>query len=106
MPLDAPLLNESLAAEILDVALHARAVTLISQPCEVVGWNDAKLAYLDEGLYFGLPQGIFAVAGTIDCSRALICILRLLEFLILAAVRSAEPIVISRGLFPASAVTR
>ncbi len=106
MPLDAPLLDESLAAEILDVAVHPRAVTSITQPREVVGWNDTKLAYLAEGLDFGFPQGIFAVADTIDCSRAVISILPLPEFVIRAAIRSARPIVISRGLFPASAVTR
>src|SRR5713226_3423232 len=105
MPLDAPLFDESLAAKILDVVLHPRAVTLITQPCEVIDWNDAKLAYLAECLDFGLPQGIFAVADTIDCSPAVISTLRLPKFLIRAAIRSAGPTVISRGLFPASAVT-
>jgi len=52
MPLDAPLFDESLAAKILDVVVYPRAVTLITQPCEVIGWDDSKLTYLDEGFDF------------------------------------------------------
>jgi len=50
--LDAPLLDKSLAAKILDVVLHPRTVTAITEPREVVGWNDTKLAYLNEGFDF------------------------------------------------------
>jgi len=74
VPLNAPLLDESLTVKILDVALHPRAVTSITQPREVVGWNYTKLAYLAERLDLGLPQGIFAVADTIDCSPAVMSI--------------------------------
>src|SRR5256885_13976413 len=54
------------------------------------------LAYLAERLDLGLPQGIFAVAGTIDCSPSVMSILLLSESLIRAAIRSAAPIVISQ----------
>jgi hypothetical protein len=52
VPFDAALLDESLVTKILNIALHPRAVTSITQPREVVGWDDSKLAYFDEGFDF------------------------------------------------------
>jgi len=44
VPFDAALLDESLVTEMLNVVLHSRLVTSITQPGEVIGWNDTKLA--------------------------------------------------------------
>jgi hypothetical protein len=52
VPLDASLLNESLSAKVLNIALHPRAVTSITQTPKVVGWNNTKLAHLDQGFDF------------------------------------------------------
>jgi len=54
VPLDASLLDKSLPAKILNIALHSRAVTSITQTRKVVGWNDTKLAYINEGFDFRL----------------------------------------------------
>src|SRR5712692_1899568 len=106
MPLDTPLLDEPLTAKTLDVALHPCTVPAISEPSQIVCGEHAELPDISERLDFGLPQGIFAVADTIGCSRAVISILRLSEFLVSVAIRSAASVVISPGLFhPTSAVT-
>ena len=47
VPLDASLLDKSLSAKILNIALRPRAVTSITETPKVIGWNDAKLAHLD-----------------------------------------------------------
>jgi hypothetical protein len=68
--LDAPLLDKSLAAEILDVVLHMRAVTAITEAREVVGWNYTKLAYLNESFDFWLAERIFASPMAVSRTEA------------------------------------
>src|SRR5713226_9610549 len=99
MPFDAPLLDESLAAKILDVAFHPRVVTVISEPSQIVCGDNSELSDIGERLDFRFPQGIRAVADTIDCSPAVISIRRLSGFLIPVRIRPGPPIVVSRGPF-------
>jgi len=41
---DALLLDKSLATKVLNVAFHLRAATPITEPREIIGWDDSKLA--------------------------------------------------------------
>ena len=62
MPFDTVLFNEALAAKILNIILHPRAVTCVTKLGEVVYRNDAELADLDEGLDFRFTERVLAVA--------------------------------------------
>jgi len=66
MPFDAALLDKSLAAKIVNVALHPRTVSSITQPREVVRRNDAKLAQADERSDFRLAERIFTISLAIN----------------------------------------
>ena len=80
-------------------------VATISEPSKIVCREHAELPDISVRLDFGLAQGIFVTADAIDCSRAVMSISQWSELLFRGAIRSAGPIVISRGLFPAFAVT-
>src|SRR5260370_31377727 len=80
-------------------------VATICEPSKIVCWEHAELPDISVRLDFGLAQGIFVTADAIDCSRAVMSILQWSELLFRGAIRSAGPIVISRGLFPAFPVT-
>jgi hypothetical protein len=58
------------STKVLNIALHPRAVTPITQTPKVVGWNDTKLAHLDEGFDFGLAERIFAISMAINRAKA------------------------------------
>ncbi len=70
MPFDAVLFEEALAAKILNIILHPRAVACVTQLGEVVYRNDAELADLDEGLHFRFTERVLAIAITVGGAEA------------------------------------
>jgi len=69
VPFDTVLFEETLAAKILEIILHARAVTAVAQSGEVVHWNDTKCADFDESLNFGLAERVLVVAVAVGGAK-------------------------------------
>lgn len=70
MPFDTVLFEETLAAKILNIILHPRVVSCVTQLGKVVYRNDAELADLDEGLHFRFSERVLATAITMGSAEA------------------------------------